>query len=180
LIATGASVKCRRRQTIVRGSGIAPSILCRYLANPDLRTRFEAAREHWRKYRGWSFLDVEEILDELAHGDRTLQSICYARGFDRNKYGRLLNLIARAPEIEQRYHRAKRAQLMRTGERLLEEISEITTRKEGRELYRRMHIARIRMPKKIRATFKRERTPIDRARRAGNMRLNGKRNEPTP
>jgi hypothetical protein len=122
---------------------------------------------------------VDEILDELAHGDQTLRSVCYSRGMDRAHYLRLHGLFARAPEIEQQYLRAKSVQFSRTGERAFEELGEVSTKKEARAICRRMHLARIRMPKKILEIFQRDRTPIEQARRAAGMRLNGKPKEKT-
>jgi hypothetical protein len=180
LIARGASTQCKRGLVVVEGSGIAPASLHRYLANRDLRSRFDAARLHWRMYREWSFLDVAEILDELAHGDRTLQSVSYSRGLNRSQYQSLLRMIARAPDIEQQYHHSKRAQLARIGDRLFEEAGEVSTRKEAREINRRMDLMRRRMPHKIREVVHPDRTPIERARRAAGMRLNGKSKEPAP
>lgn len=180
LIARGASTQCRRGLVTVEGSGIAPAILHRYLVDPDLRSRFDAARLRWKIYRGWGLLDVEEIMDELARGDRSLQSACYSRGWDRNKYLRLLNLIARAPEVEQRYHLVKKAQFARTGERAFEDLGNVSTKTEARAICRRMHLARIRMPVKIREVFHRERTVLERARRAAGMRLNGSKSKRVP
>jgi hypothetical protein len=48
LIATGASTHCRRGQIVVRGSGVSATILYKYLADPGLRSRFSAARLHWK------------------------------------------------------------------------------------------------------------------------------------
>jgi hypothetical protein len=174
LVARGASSQFRRKQIVVKGSGVLPATLHKYLANPELRTRFEAARRHWRIYRGWSVLDVDEILEALANGDRTLQSVVYSRGMNRAQYLRLHRLIERAPEIEQQYHLAKRTQMARIGDRLLEEIGEVSSRKEAREISRRMDLVRRRMPRKIREVFHRERRPLERARRAAGLRLNGK------
>ena len=164
----------------VPASGLSPTLLQRYLAaGPELRRQFDEARRHWKQYREWGVLEIEELLDDLARGERTLQSICYARGWDRNKYLRLLNLIGRSPKVEQRYHLAKKAQLARTGDRLFEELGEVSTRKEARAICRRMHLARIRMPAKLREVFKRDRTPVEAARRRAGMRLNGKPKEKT-
>ena len=179
LIARGARTQCFAWGVAVAGSGISPAILHKYLADPGLRRQFDEARRHWKQYREWGVLEVEELLDDLARGERTLQSICYARGFDRNKYLRLLYLIGRSPEVEQRYHLAKKAQFARTGDRLFEELGEVSTKKEARAVCRRMHLARIRMPHKIREVFRRDRTPIEQARHRAGKRLNGKpRHEP--
>jgi len=176
LVARGASVECRwtRTAVAVEGSGISPAVLCRYLADPDLRRRFSEAREHWRKYRGLSVLDVDEILDELACGDRSLWAVCISRGMDRAGYARLQNLFARAPEVEERYHNAKRAQHARIGGRLFEELGEVSSRKEARAIAARMDLLRRRMPHKIRTVFRPQRTPIEQARRRAGLRLNGK------
>jgi hypothetical protein len=174
LIARGARTQCFSWGVAVVGSDISPANLHKYLADPELRRQFDEARRHWKQYREWGVLEIEEILDDLARGERTLQSLCYARGFDRNKYLRLLYLIGRSPEVEQRYHLAKKAQFARTGDRLFEDLGEVSTKKEARAICRRMHLARIRMPKKIREVFHRERTPLEAARRRAGLRLSGK------
>jgi len=180
LVAHGASVRCRRTRIKVVGSGISPPVLCRYLANPALRARFEGARLHWREYREFGVLEIEEILDELATGDRTLQSVVYARGWNLNRYNRLLRAIYRAPEIQQAYYRAKTSQRARIGERLLEEAGEVTTREEGRALGRKIDLLRRRMPHGLREVYRRDRTHIETARRRAGLRQNGKPREPAP
>lgn len=178
LVARGASVRRRSTRIGVAGSGIAPPILCRYLADPELLNHFNAAWRHWREYRGFGVLEIQEILQDLAHGDRSLQSCCYARGMNLLQYRRVLRLIARAPEIERLYHQAKRSQMTRIGERLFEEAAKVSTRKEARELSRRMDLIRRRMPTAIREVFCRERSPIEAARLRAGRRLNGKEKSP--
>ena len=176
LVATGASIRCRRTRIKVAGSGISPPILCKYLlANPELRSQFKAARARWRMYREFSALDVDDILDDLARGDRSLQSVMYARGMNLRQYRQLLGIVSRAPAVEQQYFQAKRVQQARIGNQCLEDVSAISTKKETQAICRRMHLARIRMPKKIRETFRRDQTPIEAARKRAGLRLNGKR-----
>jgi hypothetical protein len=177
LVARGASVRCRRTRVSVAGSDISPAVLGRYLAEPALRSRFEDARQHWRTYREFGVLEVEELLEELARGEKTLQAIVYGRGWNLKRYRHLLRLIARTPAITQRYHQAKLSQHARISARLFEEVAIISTREEGRAICRRMHLARIRMPKAIRKVCRPERSPLEQARRRAGLRVNGQRKE---
>jgi hypothetical protein len=124
-----------------------------------------------------SVLDVDEIFEALAHGDRSLQSCCYARGMNLDQYRRVLKLIARAPAIEQTYHRAKISQQARIRARLFEEAAAVSTRKEAREIARSVDLLRRRMPQRIRETFTCELSPLEAARRRAGLRLNGKSKE---